>query len=79
MKLKLTFLVKFILTLTKLKTLISEIIKKASKNKEPIRPNRLFERWDVYINKPPTLKYRVDGKRNPKVRKMKKGFLRINH
>ena len=62
----------------KLKTLISEIIKKASKNKEPIRPNRLFERWDVYINKPPTLKYRVDGKRNPKARKMKKGFLRTN-
>ncbi len=108
MKLKLTFLVKFILTLTKiithtekykyqtninnliqllkanlakilnmkqkLKTLISEIIKKASKNKEPIRPNRLFERWDVYINKPPTLKFRVDGKRNPKVRKTKKDF-----
>lgn len=62
----------------KLKTLISEIIKKASKNKEPIRPNRLFERWDVYINKPPTLKYRVDGKRNPKARKMEKGFLRTN-
>jgi len=58
------------------KTLISKIIKKASKNKEPIRPNRLFERWDVYINKPSTLKYRVDGKRNPKVRKTKKGFLR---
>ena len=61
------------------KTLIRKIIEKASKNKEPIRPNRLFKRWNVYIKKPTTLKYRVDGKRNPKVRKMKKGFLRINH
>ena len=61
------------------KTLIRKIIEKASKNKEPIRPNRLFKRWNVYIKKPTTLKYRVDGKRNPKVRKMKKGFLHINH
>lgn len=60
------------------KTLISKIIRKASKNKEPIRQNRLFKRWDVYIRKPTTLKYRVDGKRNPKVIKTKKGFLRTN-
>lgn len=58
------------------KTLISKIIRKASKNKEPIRANRLFERWDVYINKPTTLKYRVDGKRNPVIKKTRKGFLR---
>ena len=57
--------------------LINKIIRKASKNKEPIRPNRLFGRWNVYTKKPTTLKYRVDGKRNPKVRKMKKGYLRI--
>ncbi|WP_296877296.1 IS4 family transposase [Thomasclavelia sp.] len=59
-------------------TLIRKIIEKASKNKEPIRTHRLFDRWDVYINKPPTLKFRVDGKRNPKFIKTKKGFLRSN-
>lgn len=59
-----------------LKILISKIIKRASKNKEPIRPNRLYERWDVYIKKPTTLKYRVDGKRNPVIRETAKGFLR---
>lgn len=58
------------------RTLIGKIIKKASKNKEPIRPNRLYGRWDVYIKKPTTLKYRVDGKRNPIVRRTPKGYLR---
>ncbi|MFQ7317688.1 MAG: transposase, partial [Massilimicrobiota timonensis] len=57
--------------------LINKIIRKASKNKEPIRSNRLFGRWNVYTKKPTTLKYRVDGKRNPKVRKIKTGYLRI--
>lgn len=55
--------------------LIEGIIKKASKNKEPIRPNRLYGRWDVYIKKPTTLKYRADGKRNPVVRRTPKGYL----
>lgn len=59
-----------------LRILIDKIIKRASKNKEPIRPDRLYERWDVYIKKPTTLKYRVDGKRNPIVKKTTKGFLR---
>ena len=57
--------------------LINKIIRKSSKNKEPIQPNRLFGRWNVYTKKPTTLKYRVDGKRNPKVRKIKTGYLRI--
>lgn len=59
-----------------LRTLIGKIIKKASKNKEPIRPNRLYGRWDAYIRKPATLKYRVDSKRNPVVRRTPKGYLR---
>lgn len=59
-----------------LRTLIDIIIKKASKSKEPIRPDRLYGRWDVYIKKPTSLKYRIDGKRNPVIRKTSKGFLR---
>lgn len=65
--------------LNKLKILpriISMIINKIIKNKEPIRKNRLFPRWNVYIQKPATLKFRVDGKRNPKVHKTKYGYVR---
>ena len=61
------------------RSLIKKIIEKASKNKEPVRPNRLYARWDVYIKKPATLKFRVDGKRNPSIKKTAKGFLRKNH
>lgn len=63
--------------ISKLSKIISLIISKILKNKEPIRKNRLFPRWNAYINKPVTLKFRVDGKRNPKVHKTKLGFLRI--
>ena len=50
---------------TEIKKLVTKIVKKASKNKESIRPNRLYEKWNVYIKKPASLKYRTDGKRNP--------------
>lgn len=63
--------------INKLSKIISLLISKILKNKEPIRKNRLFPRWNAYINKPVTLKFRVDGKRNPKVHKTKLGFLRI--
>ena len=61
----------------KIKKLLGKIIKKAAKNKEPVRPNRLYPRWGVYIKLPSPLKFRVDGKRNPTIRKVKKGFLRV--
>lgn len=60
-----------------IKKIILKIIGRIVKNKEPIRKNRFFPRWKVYISKPSTLKFRVDGKRNPKVHKTKLGFLRI--
>lgn len=59
-----------------IKKLLLQIINIAKKYKEPIRENRFFERWDIYIAKPPTLKFRVDGKRNPKVHRTARGFLR---
>lgn len=58
-------------------SIISKIINQVIKNKEPIRENRSYPRWNAYIIKPVTLKFRVDGKRNPKVHKTKKGYLRI--
>lgn len=57
-------------------SIIEKIINKIIKNKEPIRKNRLYPRWNVYISKPVTLKFRVDGKRNPKVYKNSKGYIR---
>lgn len=61
----------------KIKELLEKIIKKAAKNKEPIRPNRLYPRWGVYIKLPSPLKFRVDGRRNPSIKKVKNKFLRI--
>lgn len=60
----------------KIKELLEKIIKVA-KNKEPIRPNRLYPRWGVYIKLPSPLKFRVDGRRNPSIKKVKNKFLRI--
>lgn len=57
--------------------LVKKIIEVAKKKKEPIRPNRFYKRWDVYIKKPTRLKFRVDGKRNPRVHKTKNGYLRV--
>lgn len=57
-------------------SIIEKLINKIIKNKEPIRKNRLYPRWNVYISKPVTLKFRVDGKRNPKVYKTSKGYIR---
>lgn len=63
--------------LSQLSKIICAIINKIIKNKEPIRKNRLFPRWNAYIERPVTLKFRVDGKRNPKVHKTQKGYLRV--
>ncbi len=68
---------KILNNIGKLIKIISMIINKIIKNKEPIRENRLYPRWNTYISKPVTLKFRVDGKRNPKVQKTQKGYLRI--
>lgn len=70
-------MVKLLNQKEKIKTLIESIIRKVSKNKEPIRLNRLYSRWNVYIKKLTTLKFRVDGRRNPHVRKTKSGYIRI--
>ena len=54
-----------------------QLVKKAAKNKEPIRPNRLCPRWGVYIKLQSPLKFRVAGRRNPSIKKVKNKFLRI--
>lgn len=70
------WLPKILNKLNTILNIIEKIINKIIKNKEPIRKNRLYPRWNVYISKPVTLKFRVDGKRNPKVYKNSKGYLR---
>ena len=54
----------------KIKELLKTIIEKAAKNKEPVRPNRLYPRWNVYSQRPNIRKFRVDGKRNAGIRKI---------
>ena len=72
------FLPKLLNKTNSILSIINSIINKIIKNKEPIRKNRFYKRWNIYINKPPTLKFRADGKRNPTTHKTKKGFLRIS-
>lgn len=71
------WLPKILNKVNQLLNIIDKIINQIIKNKEPIRKNRSFQRWNTYISKPVTLKFRVDGKRNPKIFKTKKGYLRI--
>lgn len=70
------WLPKILNKLNTILNIIDKIINKIIKNKEPIRENRLYPRWNVYISKPVTLKFRVDGKRNPKIYKTNKGYIR---
>ena len=72
------WLPKILSNIKLINSILKTLINKITKNKEPIRKNRFFKRWNTYINKPPTLKFRVDGKRNPTTHKTKKGYLRIS-
>lgn len=62
----------------RLRCKLDKIIVKAARNKEPIRPGRYFKRWNVVINKPSTCKFRVDGKRNPHMRRIYGKCIRVN-
>lgn len=61
--------------ISKLSKRISLIISKILKNKEPIRKNRLFPRWNAYINKPVTLNFELMEKEILKFIKQNRGFL----
>lgn len=40
-----------------------------SRNTVPVRPGRHYKRWGKWMNSIPTAKFRVDGRRNPAIKK----------
>lgn len=70
-------LVEIIKKVKKKRQLLKELVETAARDKEPIRKGRFFPRWNVYIERPPRIKYRLDGRRNPKYRKSPQGYMRV--
>lgn len=59
---------------SKIKKKIDDVWKMIDKIKVPVRPNRHFKRWGRVMVTPPSYRFRLDGRNNPKV-KIIKGIL----
>ena len=53
----------------KIKKKIDELWKMIDKMKVPVRPNRHFKRWGRVIATPPSYRFRLDGRNNPKLKR----------
>ena len=51
----------------KIEERIDNIIKLLNKIKVPVRPNRHYQRWGRVMTTPPSYRFRIDGRNNPKV------------
>lgn len=56
---------------TQIKQKIENIVKMINKIKVPVRPNRHYKRWGRVIVNPPSYRFRLDGRNNPKVKSYK--------
>lgn len=56
---------------TQIKQKIENIVKMINKIKVPVRPNRHYKRWGRVIVNPPSYRFRLDGRNNPKVKSFK--------
>jgi len=52
---------------------LSSLVRDFSKTKVPVRPGRHYRRWGRWMTWIPTAKFRVDGRRNPPIKKCYKG------
>ena len=52
-----------------------------SRNKVPVRPGRHYKRWHRWMKSAPSVKFRIDGRRNPPIRKCfnTNGYLTVQH
>lgn len=53
----------------RIKEKIDNITKHLNKIKVPVRPNRHFQRWGRIMKSPPSYRFRLDGRNNPKYRR----------
>lgn len=61
-----------------LKKKIEQIEKMLDKIKVPVRPNRHYQRWGRVMISPPSYRFRLDGRNNPKVRRYKSVLMTIS-
>lgn len=61
-----------------LKKKIEQIEKILDKIKVPVRPNRHYQRWGRVMISPPSYRFRLDGRNNPKVRRYKSVLMTIS-
>ena len=55
-----------------------QIEKILDKIKVPVRPNRHYQRWGRVMISPPSYRFRLDGRNNPKVRRYKSVLMTIS-
>ena len=54
----------------KIKRKIDNIMKIIDKIKVPVRPNRHYQRWGRVMMSAPSYRFRLDGRNNPKLKKI---------
>lgn len=52
---------------------LSSLVRDFAKTKVPVRPGRHYRRWGRWMTWIPTAKFRVDGRRNPPIKKLYNG------
>lgn len=52
-----------------------------SRNTVPVRPGRHYRRWGRWVSSPPIEKFRIDGRRNPPIKKCfnVKGYMTVSY
>lgn len=60
---------------------LKEMIRRFSREKVPVRPNRHVKRWGRWVSSPLPAKFRLDGRRNPIYKKCYKipGYVSCSH
>ena len=60
-----------------IKEKIDNITKHLNKIKVPVRPNRHFQRWGRIMKSPPSYRFRLDGRNNPKYRRYQSALMTV--
>lgn len=61
----------------RIKEKIDNITKHLNKIKVPVRPNRHFQRWGRIMKSPPSYRFRLDGRNNPKYKRYQSALMTV--
>lgn len=59
--------------------MLENMVASSTRVKVPVRKGRHYKRWNKFLISIPNTRHRIDGRRNPLVKKGKTGFLTSNH